>query len=118
MAENNTIAVDFDGVIHKYSKGWHDGSIYDDPVDGAMESLIFMKNCGYRIVVFTAREDTIGVHNWIRDNLPLCRVDEVTNRKPLALVYIDDKGIRFTDWKSTLRNLQELTSVQKRRICG
>ena len=28
-----TIAVDFDGVIHKYSKGWQGGEIYDEPVE-------------------------------------------------------------------------------------
>ena len=38
--EDKTIAVDFDGFIHKYSKGWHDGSIYDEPVEGAAEALL------------------------------------------------------------------------------
>ena len=33
------IAIDFDGVIHKNSKGYFDGTIYDDPVDGTKKSL-------------------------------------------------------------------------------
>jgi len=36
----NTIAVDFDGVIHQYSKGWEDGSIYDKPVKGVRQALM------------------------------------------------------------------------------
>ena len=28
------LGLDFDGVIHKNSKGFHDGTIYDEPLDG------------------------------------------------------------------------------------
>ena len=34
-------------------------------------------------------------------------VDEVTAEKPRAEYYIDDKGIRFNNWKETLDILGE-----------
>ena len=36
------IAIDFDGVIHKNSKGFYDGTIYDEPIDGVKKSLQYL----------------------------------------------------------------------------
>lgn len=40
---------------------------------------------------------------WRRTDLLL-----VTNRKLPAVVYVDDRGLRFTDWTQTARQLTEL----------
>ena len=33
---------------------------------------------------------------------------KVTSEKPRAIVYIDDKALRFTDWDQCLTNLESL----------
>jgi hypothetical protein len=50
-----TIAVDFDGVIHAYSRGWQDGTIYDPPMEGAVEGLreLMQRDA---VFIFTSRE--------------------------------------------------------------
>lgn len=50
-----TIAVDFDGVIHQYSQGWQDGSIYDPPMPGAREGLVALMS-EYAVYVHTTRD--------------------------------------------------------------
>ena len=107
-----TIAIDFDGVIHKYSKGWQNGKIYDDPIEGALEAIVELVNKNYKVVVFTTREYTGAVREWIITKLHECKAVkgksfdmknfEVTNTKPPAIAYIDDRGIRFTNWKDML----------------
>jgi hypothetical protein len=54
-ADVPTIAVDFDGVVHAYSKGWQDGSIYDPPVPGAVEGLRALMET-HAVFVHTTRE--------------------------------------------------------------
>ncbi len=51
----STVAVDFDGVIHAYSRGWQDGSIYDPPLPGAVEALQALM-AEHAVVVITTRE--------------------------------------------------------------
>ncbi len=78
-----TLAVDFDGVLHRYSRGWQGGAIYDGPVDCALDSLQALQSAGFRLVVFTAREDLVAVRAWLlAHGFPADL--EVTNRKPPA----------------------------------
>lgn len=37
-----TIALDFDGPIHRYSRGWQDGTIYDEPTPGALDAIRYL----------------------------------------------------------------------------
>ena len=60
-----TVAVDFDGVIHAYGKGWQDGSIYDDPVPGAIEALRTLMSA-YTVFVHTTRPP-LPVGNWLAE---------------------------------------------------
>jgi hypothetical protein len=105
----NQIAIDFDGVIHKNSKGFYDGTVYDEPIEGAIESIINIYNMGYKIVIFTAKvkadrplvNGKTGqelVWNWLKKYNIDGYIKEVTSEKPRALYYIDDRGIRFENW--------------------
>lgn len=102
-----TIAVDFDGVVHRYSRGWQDGSIYDPPMPGALEALERLRAEGFRLVLFTTRSRTgdqlAALYAWLEQHgIDHELFDDVTDRKPLALLYIDDRGLRFENWPQAL----------------
>ena len=64
-----TVVFDFDGVIHKYSKGWQDGSIYDEPVEGIKDIIDKLRQSGYKVVVVSTRtakrEGLKAVISWL-----------------------------------------------------
>ena len=115
--EQKNIAIDFDGVIHKNSKGYHDGTIYDEPIEGSKESLEKLSK-DYDVVLFTckAKPDrglvngktgTELVWEWLRKHDMDKFVTKVTAEKPRAVQYIDDKGYGFTTWIDYWENNNE-----------
>ncbi len=70
---NETIVIDFDGVIHRYDTKWIDASVISDgPVDGAIEFLLTAIQ-NYQVAIFSARshqKDGISaMQSWLRKNL-------------------------------------------------
>jgi phosphoglycolate phosphatase-like HAD superfamily hydrolase len=105
-----TVLVDFDGVIHKYSKGWQDGTAYDEPMDGAKEALEKLTNDGYKVVIFSTR-DSGQIYEWLRKyQFPRYRV---TNVKEPAVALIDDRAIRFTSWHDATDQLTYHYPIRK-----
>lgn len=115
------IAVDFDGVLHGYSKGWGDGTIYDPPVPGAAEAMQRLKEMGHTLYIFTTRTNPIfkdkdasnaqkkAVEQWLKDhNIPFDKV--WTFGKPMADIFIDDRAIGFRgNWNQTLDEVTNFT---------
>lgn len=114
-----TIAVDFDGVIHAYSRGWDDGTIYDPPLPGALDGLRALME-HYAVFIHTTRTPS-HVAEWLSEHgfqtcvegpmhAPMTFWNEqgrllVTDRKLPAVAYLDDRAVRFTSWSQALLEL-------------
>ena len=110
--ELTNIGIDFDGVIHKNSKGFFDGTVYDEPIEGSLDALKRISK-KYDIIIFTAKAKkdrgkingktgTEMVWEWLKKYKMDIYVKDVTSEKPRAVAYIDDKAIRFDKWKNVL----------------
>ncbi|MEV0617603.1 hypothetical protein AB0I81_30080 [Nonomuraea sp. NPDC050404] len=115
---NPTYGIDFDGVIHRYSKGWFDGTIYDEPMPGAIEGLRQLMQHG-AVFIHTAR-NVLDVAPWLVQHGFQVQVEYpgdpmkfwmergallVTRRKYPAVAYLDDRAVKFTSWPLALAEL-------------
>jgi trehalose-6-phosphatase len=101
--KNKSIAIDFDGVIHRYSKDWHDGTIYDFPQEGAIKGLKKLSK-KYNLIIYTCRKNKKEIQNWLKKYNFNNGIEIITN-KPKAVAYIDDKAIRFSNWDNLLKKI-------------
>ena len=117
-----TIAVDLDGVIFEY-RDWKGIEHFGKPIKNARRSLDMFRKMGFKIVVYTCRTNP-KLHTeyplpqlelMVRKALLSAEIpfDEVSiGGKPIALYYIDDRGIRFENWEDTMF---QISILEKKR---
>jgi hypothetical protein len=110
LKKGHAVAFDFDGVIHKYSRGWLDGSIYDEVNHSVLELIEILQNDGYPCVIISTREPKQIKEWWDKQQFSIkaelldeeitffndCTYIGITNKKLPAQVYIDDRAYKYT----------------------
>lgn len=87
------VCVDLNGVLDTYT-GWQGQVTWHPPREGADAFLQAIRARGYGVVVLTVRRPE-EARRWLEEHDLAQYVDEVTNRKPAALAYIDDRALCF-----------------------
>lgn len=127
---NNTkqiLALDFDGVVHQYSKGWQDGAIYDDVTPGFFDWALAAAD-HFRLVIYSSRSKTdegkTAMREWLsaqsekwraeRDHPPVTMLTfEFAHEKPPAWLTIDDRAFCFSgDWSDPILSVEALKAFK------
>lgn len=90
----STVAMDFDGVIAFHKTEWPPEKI-GPPLKPGIEVAKRIKAAGHKLVILTAKPKSVHkkIKKWMAEQG--VQVDDVTNTKPPAEIYIDDRGMRY-----------------------
>jgi hypothetical protein len=120
------IAIDFDGVVHSYEKGWQDGVIYGTVVPGFFE---WCERVGphFKLAIYSSRSKNqdmlLSMANWMSDQFKVWQAAqtkdsppptfEFISQKPAAWVTIDDRSITFRGkWDAPELSVEGLQSFR------
>lgn len=88
------VAIDFDGVLARNT--WPSPAL-GEPDPDAIEMVKHYYSRGCEVIVFTARPASHHerIRQWLAENSIFYAVYDVTNIKPVASVYVDDRAVRW-----------------------
>ncbi len=107
LDKSKTVAIDFDGVIHSYSRGFQGlENAYDGVHPGAREGIAALNKAGYKLVIVSSRPAYV-IRDWLKKYALDSYFEDVANIKRPASFYIDDRAIEFkkgrkNSWKLAL----------------
>lgn len=100
-SHKKTICFDFDGVCATYDK-WKGVDVFDDPIPETAELTRLFHEKRWRVILWTTRKMTGALCEWLEhhnfrfDSINACDHNPPdTSNKPIAEMYIDDRGFRF-----------------------
>lgn len=110
-----SVALDFDGVIHRYIRPWCGAATApDDPTPGALQAIRnYQKR--YNVIIYSARANTPdGIDCIIRYLKDMGLSDDEVGAikiyaKPHAILYIDDRAFQFTGQFPTVEDVESFS---------
>ena len=74
------------------------------PNEGAVDAMQQLSKMGHQLIIHTCRGgNPKHVEDWLKwYKIPF---ESVTNIKPFAAFYIDDRAIKHINWKQTLKEI-------------
>lgn len=106
------LALDFDGVVHRYSSRYTKATeIHDPPTPGFWDFLAAAQDSGLEVHIHSSRNHHNGgpeaIVRWLRKHAPNDSARErveriqITTHKPPWMVFLDDRALTFTGtWPS------------------
>ena len=118
-----TICIDFDGVLHDYSKGWLGVDVFIKPISGASEFTHTLKDRGWTIILHTTRNDSLALRKFLSENNIIVDYVNYNPNQPkgaekgkiIADIYLDDRGMCFKgNFNQTLKEISTFFPWQEK----
>ena len=103
--KENTIALDFDGVIHSYKSGWNGDVPKDPPMKGVKKALEKLEKDGWILKILSTRKKE-KIQEYLKKHDLDQFISGVYNTKIPAQIYLDDRGIHFSNWADALKDIK------------